>query len=129
MRQLLIMLAIIYLANGLLMLAAPNLWYQITPGVADTGPINIHFIRDIGLAFVGASGSALLLFSARYKQFAAIAASVIFIGGHGIFHLFEFTHTQPTGLEIMRDMAIIVIPAILFCALMIKQITGKGGAE
>lgn len=121
MKQILITIAVLYLINGLTMLAAPLLWYQLTPGVIETGPFNSHFIRDIGLAFVGASCSALLIFSPRYKNFAAMAAPIIFIGGHSIFHLLEFAHHQPPAIEIARDMALIIIPSILFCALLISH--------
>ena len=36
-------------ANGLFMLVAPALWYELVPGVTDTGFFNQHFIRDIGM--------------------------------------------------------------------------------
>ena len=121
MKQILIIIAILYMANGLIMLAAPLLWYQLTPGVVETGPFNSHFIRDIGLAFVGASCSALLIFSTQYKKFAIIAAPIIFIGGHGAFHLLEFFHHQTFAIDIARDMALIVIPSILFCTLLISH--------
>ena len=121
MKQILIIIAILYLTNGLAMLAAPMLWYQLTPGVIETGPFNSHFIRDIGLAFVAASCSALLIFSIRYKKFAAIAAPVILIGGHGAFHLLEFFHHQPSAIDIARDLALIVIPSIAFCVLLISH--------
>ncbi len=121
MKQIFIIIAILYLANGLIMLAAPLLWYQLTPGVVVTGPFNSHFIRDIGLAFVGTSCSALLIFSTQYKKFAAIAAPIIFIGGHSIFHLLVFVHHQPSAIDIARDMTLIVIPSILFCALLISH--------
>jgi hypothetical protein len=42
-------------ANGLAMLCLPAHWYAAVPGVADTGPFNPHFIRDIGLAYVVAA--------------------------------------------------------------------------
>jgi hypothetical protein len=41
------------LANGLWMLADPPGWYTGLPAaVPDTGPLNEHFVRDIGGAFV-----------------------------------------------------------------------------
>ena len=36
-------------ANGLFMLVAPMPWYNLVPGVTDTGFFNQHFIRDIGI--------------------------------------------------------------------------------
>ncbi len=42
-------------ANGLFMLVAPLAWYELVPGVTDTGFFNQHFIRDIGIIqlFIG----------------------------------------------------------------------------
>ena len=54
-RLILVLLGLIHLANGLWMLTAPEAWYAAVPGVAMTGPLNHHFIQDIGLAFL-ASG-------------------------------------------------------------------------
>ena len=40
------------LANGLWMLADPAHWYATLPaGVPDFGPLNEHFVRDIGATF------------------------------------------------------------------------------
>jgi len=59
-RVMLLILGLFHLANGGYMLAAPRAWYMAVPGVADTGPLNHHFIVDIGLAFL-ASGAGLAL--------------------------------------------------------------------
>src|SRR5438876_12086834 len=46
------LLGILNVANGVWMLAAPAGWYyQLPAGVPDTGPLNLHFVRDIGAAF------------------------------------------------------------------------------
>src|SRR5215469_5072628 len=40
-------------SNGLWMLLAPRAWYYGLPaGVPDTGPLNLHFVRDLGAAFL-----------------------------------------------------------------------------
>ena len=43
--------------NGVFMLIAPKTWYQIVPGVSETGFFNQHFVRDIGIVqlFLGAA--------------------------------------------------------------------------
>jgi hypothetical protein len=38
--------------NGVFMLAWPAVWYGLTPGVAETGPFNPHFARDVGGAYL-----------------------------------------------------------------------------
>ena len=40
------------LGNGVFMFFAPETWFERGyPGVTDTGPMNIHFIRDIGVVY------------------------------------------------------------------------------
>jgi hypothetical protein len=56
------------------MLVAPGLWYTMVPGVIDTGPLNQHFIYDIGMAFV-ASGAMLVLGARAGRGAATIAAA------------------------------------------------------
>ena len=55
MRTILFILAAWHDANGVLMLFAPEAWYAFVPDVTETGPANLHFIRDIGLAFVASA--------------------------------------------------------------------------
>ena len=57
-------------ANGLFMLADPAAWYALVPGVPMTGPLNAHFVRDIGCAYLVA-GAALAAFGAQPQARAA----------------------------------------------------------
>src|SRR3546814_18058499 len=38
-------------ANGVWMLCSPESWYPVIPGVTHTGPLNVHFVRDIRCAY------------------------------------------------------------------------------
>jgi hypothetical protein len=52
-RVVLAVLAAINLANGIWMLVGPEGWYYGLPAaVPDTGPLNLHFVRDIGATYV-----------------------------------------------------------------------------
>lgn len=73
-RILLILLGVFHIANGALMLLAPGLWYTMVPGVIDTGPLNQHFVYDIGMAFV-ASGAMLVLGARAGRRAATLAAA------------------------------------------------------
>ena len=44
-----------YLLTGLIISIAPHFFYETGPGVADTGPYNMHFLRDVGFAFTVSS--------------------------------------------------------------------------
>lgn len=111
MRVLLVIIGIYQAANGVVMLTVPEIWYSAVPGVPETGPANIHFIRDIGLAFL-AAGAALLMASRRPDDGRLIASATIFLGGHAIYHLVGMAHgTTPAAAA--RDVMLIVVPALL----------------
>ncbi len=113
MRLVISFISIFYLANGLLMLAAPLTWYDITPGADHTGPANIHFIRDIGLAFIAASAAIIAVAQPALRLRPAFAATSVFVGGHAILHMIEFLDGHFGFFEIIRDTALIVVPALI----------------
>ncbi|MDX8532112.1 hypothetical protein RFM41_06820 [Mesorhizobium sp. VK25A] len=111
MRVLLLVIGIYQAANGVVMLAVPEIWYSAVPGVSETGPANIHFIRDIGLAFL-AAGVALLMASRRPGDGRLITVATIFLGGHAVYHLVEMAHGT-TLTAAARDIMLIVAPGLL----------------
>ncbi len=58
-RILLLLIGAFYFVNGLVMLAVPENWYQVTPGVSMTGPYNWHFIIDIALIYMISGAAAM----------------------------------------------------------------------
>lgn len=90
LRVLLVLLGLIHLANGLFMISAPASWYAAAPGVSDTGPMNPHFIVDIGLIFVASgAGMAMGMFSGRPAAAFALAGAT-WPALHALFHIFEW---------------------------------------
>jgi hypothetical protein len=98
----LILLGIFHAVNGMYMLFAPEQWYAAVPGVPSTGPINQHFIQDIGLAFF-ASGVGLILGARAGVAAAAFAlAGAAFPTLHAIMHVsMWFSHGFPQGAQLM----------------------------
>jgi hypothetical protein len=88
--QILIAIAALFaLLNGAFMLWDPYGWYQAVGTVKFTGPPNQHFIRDIGIAFLGSG--VMLAYSAWYpsgRWMAALAGS-LFLAAHGALHIYE----------------------------------------
>jgi len=74
-------------ANGVYMFIDPPGWYDAVPGVHETGPINLHFIRDIGIAYFTAG--AALAWSAYGAGWRASALAALFLGGHALLHAGE----------------------------------------
>lgn len=109
-RKLLIILAAYHGLNGATMLLAPEIWYAIAPGAEHTGPANLHFIRDIGLGFLAAA-TALWL-AARGTNLMLVPA-LVFLAGHAGLHVIEMIVHGTTLAHAMRDLALIVVPALL----------------
>ena len=69
------------LANGLWMLADPAGWYARLPAaVPDTGPLNVHFVRDIGSAFtvtgIALAGTVFIDRADRAKAIEALRPAI-----------------------------------------------------
>jgi hypothetical protein len=73
-------------ANGLFMLADPAARYAAVPGVTLTGPLNPHFVRDIGSTYIVA-GASLAAFAINARARAAALAAGAFLTLHALVHL------------------------------------------
>lgn len=94
---------------GLYMLIDPAGWFVATPGVADEGPMNAHFIRDIGAAFL----TVAVLYGFSMYQNASWqlpAAAAILPGLHGIIHLWSILTGHTHGDIAALEMSLIVLP-------------------
>ncbi len=104
-------------ANGLFMLIAPLAWYEMVPGVTDTGFFNQHFIRDIGMIqmFLGvAFGLGLFVPERRVGLWAAATS---WLCAHALFHFWEVAVGICSPAVIPRDFPAVTLPALLGLAL------------
>jgi hypothetical protein len=86
---LLLIAAVTTVANGVFMLVKPLDWYVFVPTVVTTGPPNAHFIRDIGLAYIG-SGLILLYAAANpVRRWRAAIVGGLWLTFHGLLHIYE----------------------------------------
>jgi uncharacterized membrane protein YhdT len=114
--------ALFYFLNGLAMLVLPQFWYLHTPGAAETGPFNAHFVRDIGIAFVVSGCSLWFSMLQRGLENTALAWSAMaFLTGHALLHLVEMATMGMTTIDILRDFALIVLP-IVFAVICLMNI-------
>ena len=103
--------------NGLFMLVAPLAWYDLVPGVTDTGFFNQHFIRDIGIIqlFLGvAFGIGMIRPEHRIGLW---AAATLWLIAHAVFHLWEVAVGICSPSAILRDFPAVTLPAIIGAAL------------
>jgi len=107
--------AAVILANGLAMMLAPSVWYQATPGVAETGPLNVHFVRDIGAAYLAVGVAVVLLLRGLVSKRALIGVAAVFMVAHAGFHLADALVGHGThGAGLTLELVGVYLPALLF---------------
>jgi len=111
-------LAVLNLANGVWMIAAPASWYTGLPAaVPDTGPLNEHFVRDIGSAFV-VMGCALGAGAARPALRApAVALVALFYVLHALVHVADTLTGELPASHWGIDLPGVYLPAALLVVL------------
>jgi hypothetical protein len=99
--------------NELFMLVDPLTWYELVPGVTDTGFFNQHFIRDIGIIqlFLGVAFIVGMAWPERRIGLWAIAT--LWLIAHAVFHLWEVAVGICSPSVIPRDFPAVTLPAIL----------------
>lgn len=102
------------LGNGVWMLADPAHWYFNLPaGVPDFGPMNEHFVRDIGCIYL-LMGAALAVgaFVPRWR-FAACAVTTSFYVLHAVVHVVDTMRGLVGPEHWMIDLPGIYVPALI----------------
>ena len=78
------------LVNGAWMLASPAHWYIHLPAnVPGTGPLNEHFVRDIGCIFFLLGVLLLVSIRRRELRLAAMVAASAYATAHALVHVFD----------------------------------------
>jgi hypothetical protein len=102
------------LGNGVWMLADPVHWYHTLPaGVPDFGPLNEHFVRDIGCIFF-LTGAILLLgaFVPRWRVPACVIATSFYVL-HALVHVVDTMRGLVGPEHWAIDMPGVYIPALI----------------
>ena len=100
------------MANGLVMLGVPADWYAWVPGVADTGPLNEHFVRDIGVAYLVA-GASLVWFAIDAGGRPAAQAGAAFLALHALIHLWDAAAGREHVHQLFIDLPTVFLPPAL----------------
>ncbi|CAF0984610.1 unnamed protein product [Rotaria sordida] len=124
-----LVIASINILNGLWMIVAPEHWYYNLPaGVPEFGPVNVHFIRDIGCIFflLGIG----LIFAAFYLSYRLplFTMNTGFYLLHMLVHVHEVVSGRIRLSMFWVDLPGVYIPAIISFILnifIIKQFQKK----
>ena len=104
-------------ANAAWMLLDPAGWYATLPAaVPDTGPLNAHFVRDVGGAFA-ATGVALLwgAFQPRLRVPMLALASVFYVL-HALIHVADTLAGRLPASHWLIDAPGVYVPALVMIA-------------
>ena len=123
--------ALVLVVNGLRMLFEPEGWYQSIPSVPHTGPFNVHFVRDIGCAYLAAALGAAL---AVWRQPWCVPAGVValtFLGLHAGVHLWEAAtgHASAAYAGVIDTVGVYAPPVVLLLLIVFafRQNSAEGG--
>ena len=100
------------IANGLTMLAVPEAWYALVPGVPQTGPLNPHFVRDIGAAYLVAGGTLVWFAIDRAARPAALAGAA-FLAIHAAIHVWDAAAGREHAHQLLADLPAVFLPPAL----------------
>jgi uncharacterized protein YjeT (DUF2065 family) len=100
------------ITNGLTMLVVPDAWYALVPGVPQTGPLNPHFVRDIGAAYLVA-GATLVWFAIDRAALPAAVAGAAFLAIHAMIHLWDAAAGREHAHQLLVDLPTVFLPPAL----------------
>jgi len=103
--------------NGLFMLIAPLTWYELVPGVTDTGFFNQHFVRDIGIIQLMLGGAFIVGLVKPERRIGLWAAATLWLSAHALFHFWEVAAGICAPSAIPRDFPAVTLPALIGIAL------------
>jgi hypothetical protein len=111
-RGLLLVLGLVWVATGISIFADPRGFYDRTPGLAMMGPYSVHFIQDVGLAFVAAGVATAFGAWRRNRSLAFAGTGWPFL--HALFHLQIWAHRGfPFDTISAFDFIAVIAPAFL----------------
>jgi uncharacterized membrane protein HdeD (DUF308 family) len=121
---LMLLLGLVLAANGLFMLVDPAAWYALAPGVPETGPLNPHFVRDIGCAYAVA-GAALIGNAFEERQRAAALAGALFLTLHALVHVADAVAGREHAEHALAELVTIFVPAVIALWLVLSPNTRR----
>jgi len=114
-------------ANGVWMLIRPLDWYYTMPGVKGTGPPNLHFMRDIGCAYVVVCASLFWTAKKPRQAWPSVFTSGLFLALHALVHLWDTLAGRQPGHQLVTDLPGVVLPALL--VLWVAWLAQRSSAE
>jgi hypothetical protein len=103
------------IANGLFMLLASEGWF--TRIASYTGPFNVHFVRDVGAAYLTAGVAAVWAARAPAWRVPLAASASLFLGLHALIHVADVLLGLQPPSHLLEDFPGVYLPALLLAAI------------
>lgn len=100
------------LVNSFAMLFYPSAWYVAVPGVTESGPMNVHFIRDIGCGDAVAGCGLLWRAFDAVRGWTAALVGASWLLAHAAVHSFEELGHGQHGASALNELVGVYLPAI-----------------
>jgi hypothetical protein len=116
------LLGLLNLANGIWMLLSPEGWYHGLPAdVPDTGPLNLHFVRDVGAAFttIGAAFCAGAAYSPARRG--VLLGATLFYALHALVHVADLVAGRLPPDHWLIDLPGVFVPAAALIVLCLPR--------
>ena len=110
-------LGIIAAANGFWMLAVPASWFATVPGVTDTGPFNVHLVRDVGCTYLTMAVAMLVAAWTPRAGFPAMLVVSTFMLLHALLHVWDILVGRLPHSHTFTDLPGVFLPAVLSVAI------------
>ncbi|HXJ33303.1 MAG TPA: hypothetical protein VMS22_04620 [Candidatus Eisenbacteria bacterium] len=122
MRLLLWILGLGNVGNGCWMLANPEGWYRNLPArVPDTGPLNLHFVRDIGCAYTAVGVGMCVAAEVPAARRGVLYGATFFYVAHALLHVADITAGRLPADHWLVDLPGVFAPAILLAILCLPR--------
>ena len=106
------------IGNGLWMLFFAENWYLTLPaGLEDTGPLNTHFVHDIGLVYCIAGIAAFYCAKHIHSSKNVHIGLTLFTVGHALIHVVEILIGLLPPSHWLIDLPLLFVPAMLILAI------------
>jgi uncharacterized protein YjeT (DUF2065 family) len=105
-------LGLLLVANGFLMLFDPAGWYAMVPGVPESGPLNVHFVRDIGAAYL-VTGVAIAAPALDARAGPAALVGTLFLTLHALVHIADAMAGRTHADHFLAELVGVYAPAAL----------------
>lgn len=106
------------IANGVWMLTSSYTWFTGIPAaVTDTGPLNNHFVHDLGVVFIIAGIGALWCAVQKDFRNPVHVGLTLFYVGHALIHVVEIAVGRLPPAHWLIDAPLTFLPAILLVAI------------